>query len=250
MDIWKFFDITHREHVICNPTSEQKLDQLVELLRLPTGARVVDIATGFGELLIRIAQRYDAHCTGVDLSAFFIGEARRRLAERAPAANVTLVEMDGADYHPDALNSLSVASCIGASWIYGGHGGTLDALIAMVEPGGWVIVGEPFWIQEPTDEYLEVLEEKRETFGTHESNARAGEERGLDLVYTLVSSRDDWDRYEGLQWYAASEYARAVPDDPDVPELLERVGKGRRAYLQWGRETLGWAIYMFRRRVG
>ncbi len=38
MDTWKFYDITHREHVVCNPTSEEKLARLVELLRLPPGA--------------------------------------------------------------------------------------------------------------------------------------------------------------------------------------------------------------------
>ena len=42
MDTWKFYDITHREHVVCNPTSEEKLTCLVELLRLPTDAQVVD----------------------------------------------------------------------------------------------------------------------------------------------------------------------------------------------------------------
>jgi len=49
MDTWKFYDITHREHVVCNPTSEEKLTRLVELLRLPTDAQVVDIACGKGE---------------------------------------------------------------------------------------------------------------------------------------------------------------------------------------------------------
>ena len=29
----------------------------------------------------------------------------------------------------------------------------------------------------------------------------------LHLAYAIVSSRDDWDRYEGLQWYATEEYA-------------------------------------------
>jgi hypothetical protein len=30
MDMWKFYDITHREHVVCNPTSEEKLARLVD----------------------------------------------------------------------------------------------------------------------------------------------------------------------------------------------------------------------------
>jgi len=45
--------------------------------------------------------------------------------------------------------------------------------------------------------------------------------RGLDLVHTLVSSKNDWDRYKGLQWQATTDYVRAHPDDPGLPEPLE-----------------------------
>lgn len=58
MDTWKFYDITHREHVVCNPTSNDKLARLVGLLRLPAEARVVDIACGKGEFLIHLAEAY------------------------------------------------------------------------------------------------------------------------------------------------------------------------------------------------
>jgi hypothetical protein len=70
----------------------------------------------------------------------------------------------------------------------------------------------------------------------------------MELVHTIVSNKDDWDRYEGLQWFAAAEYARTHPDDPDVAELAERVSRAKTAYLYWGRDTLGWAIYVFRSR--
>ena len=159
-----------------------------------------------------------------------------------------LIEANGADFKADEPHSFSLASCIGASWIFGGHAGTLDALVSMVEPGGWVITGEPYWLQEPCDDYLEASGDELEGFGTHASNVEAGEHRGLDLVHTLVSNTDDWDRYEGLQWYATSEFARTHPSDPDLPELVERVEKAKAVYLRWGRETLGWAIYVFRGR--
>ncbi|MBS1112435.1 MAG: methyltransferase, partial [Nitrospirae bacterium] len=29
MDMWKFFNITHREHILCNPMSLEKLEQLI-----------------------------------------------------------------------------------------------------------------------------------------------------------------------------------------------------------------------------
>ena len=157
--------------------------------------------------------------------------------------------MDGADFKADEPHGFSVASCIGASWIFGGHEGTLDALISMTEPGGWVIEGEPYWLREPSEGYLGASGETREGFGTHLSNVEAGERRGLELVHTFVSSQDDWDGYEGLQWYATAEYARAHPEDPDLAELVERVAKGKATYLRWGRDTVGWAIYVFRRRA-
>jgi len=249
MDMWKFYDITHREHVVCNPTSEEKLARLVGLLRLPEDARVVDIACGKGEFLIRLAEAYGIRGTGIDISPFCIADAERRLEARAPGAAVVFNEMNGSDFSPDKPHSLALASCIGASWVFGGHAATLEALSGMVEPGGWVVVGEPYWLQEPSEEYLVALGDVRDSFGTHLENVEAGELRGLELVHALVSNKDDWDKYEGLQWYATAEFARSHPDDQDLPELLERVAKARVAYLRWGRDTLGWAIYVFRHRT-
>ena len=250
MDTWKFYDITHRGHVVCNPISEEKLACLVDLLHLPAAARVADIACGKGEFLMRLVEAYGVHGAGVDISPFFVAEAERRLRARVPQAAITFTRMDGACFKPDNPNSLALASCIGASWIFGGYAQTLDALLGMVEPDGWVIVGEPYWLREPSDEYLRASGLKRDAFGSHAENVEAGERRGLDLVHTLVSSKDDWDRYEGLQWYAVADYARTDEDDADLPELLERVAREKSIYLRWGREALGWAIYVFRCRGG
>lgn len=247
MDLWKFFDVTHREHRICNPTNEEKLSRLVSLLRLPPRSRVLDIACGKAEFLIRLAEAYDVAGVGVDLSPFFLDEARKNCAARAPRADLTLRHMDGKDVKREDFPPFRMASCLGASWIFGGHRGTLEALASFVEPDGWVIAGEPYWIQEPSAEYLELSGCKRGDFGTHDENAAAGRPLGLDLVHTIVSSHDDWDTYEGLQWLAADRYARAHRDDPDLPELADRVAKGKEAYLRWGRDVLGWAVYVFRR---
>lgn len=249
MDTWKFYDITHREHVVCNPTSEDKLARLVGLLRLPAEARVVDIACGKGEFLIRLAEAYGISGMGIDISPFCIADAQRQLRARSPAARIGFSQMNGSDFRPEAPCSLTLASCIGASWVFGGHAETLDALSGMVVPGGWVVVGEPYWLREPSREYLATSGLTRDDFGTHSGNVEVGERRGLELVHTFVSSNDDWDQYEGLQWYATAEYARSHPDDPDLPELLERVAKAKMVYLFWGRDTVGWSMYVFRRRL-
>ncbi|MCA9934665.1 MAG: class I SAM-dependent methyltransferase, partial [Anaerolineales bacterium] len=239
MNIWKFFDITHKEHIICNPSSLQKFARLVELLRLPPNAKVLELACGKAELLAQIAKRYEVTAVGVDTSPYCIRDAQAKLAERAPHVDITLLEMDGAKYTPDAPESFDLTVCLGASWIFNGHKGTLTALQAMTKPGGLIAVGEPYWLQEPDPEYLQMANMKADMFGTHYENATVGQTLGLKLLYTLVSNQDDWDTYESLQWYASENYALAHADDPDVPELLERVRDQKREYLQYGRATLG-----------
>jgi hypothetical protein len=247
MDQWKYFDITHREHVLCNPISVEKFEELIALLRLEPGAQVLEIAMGKGEFIIRLAERYKIEGIGIDLSPYHVSDAEKKRKERVPDAQLTFLEMDGANYKPEEPESFDLVACIGASWIYGGHKETLKALKEMAAPGSWVVVGEPYWRQEPAAEYLEAIGEDQNAFKAHTENVEAGQELGLELVYTLVSNQDDWDRYEGLQWYAATVWADEHPDDPDVGKVLKRVGEDRANYLKWGRETIGWSIYVFKK---
>jgi hypothetical protein len=115
----------------------------------------------------------------------------------------------------------------------------------MVKPGGLIVVGEPYWRQEPDPAYLTAAQFERDSFGSHYDNVQTGEGLGLNLLYTLVSNHDDWDRYEALQWYASARYSRENPDDADLPELKRRLDQQKIEYLRWGRATLGWAIYLF-----
>ena len=252
MDTWKFFDVTHRDHVICNPTSPARIDELVSLLDLPPRPRVLDVASGKGEFLLRVAERYGGPegagvaAVAIDISPYVVAELRQKVAARAPAASIEMLEQDAATYAPPP-SSFDLACCIGASWIYGGHARTLAALSAAVRPGGQVLAGEPFWRREPEEAYLAEVGLRRDDVGTHAENVAAGETLGLVPLLALVSSGEEWDRYETLQWRATARYAAAHPEDPDVPELVERVARARHAYLTWGRDVLGWALYLFSR---
>ncbi len=247
MDLWKFYHITHRHHHICNPTSEQKLTEICGLLGLEAGARVLDMGCGKGELLIRLAECYGITGVGVDLSPYAVRDARRRHRERIPDSTLKFVCQDGRTFRPDEPTYFDLSMCVGASWIWNGHRGTLLALAAMTKPEGFILVGEPFWMEEPPPQYLATEGMQRGDVGTHHDNVRTGEKEGLTFLYSAVSSPDDWDRYEGLQWYAAAEYARRHPDDPDLTPLMARIRRSRDAYLRWGRDCLGWALYLFRR---
>ncbi len=245
MDIWKYFGITHTDHTLKNPMSLAKTQELVDLLRLPDGGRILDIACGKAEFLCLVAQRYEVTGIGLDLSRIAFEAAQRNVAAWQLADRIELLNMDGADYELDRPGSLDMASCIGASWIYQGHQKTLEVLKDMVKPGGLVLAGEPFWRITPEPEYLVMTGQEAGSYGSHASNVQAGVDLGLTFWYAIVSSEDDWDRYEGLQWQAAERHVAAHPEDPDAEALLGTLRKNRDAYLRWGRDCLGWATYLF-----
>lgn len=244
MDLWKFFSIGHARHAYCNPFSATKFDELIELFDLPSGGRVLDIACGKGELLARTASRWGAGGVGVDISPYFCADARARIAAAGHADAIEIVEGNGSEFDA-APGSFDAAFCIGATWVFGGLSGTLAALADFVKPGGLVMVGEPHWLRTPSPEYLAASSHRPKSFDTHAGNIRTGLDLGLSFLHAIASSQDDWDRYEGLQCGAAERYAEANPADPDVPELLERVRTSRDLYLRWGRDELGWAVYLF-----
>ena len=118
------------------------------------------------------------------------------------AERVEIVEGDAAAFplEPEAWDA---ALCLGASFVWHGLDGTLEALAPAVRPGGNVVVGEPFWRTWPLPEGIDDLGylPLRETVARFES-------AGLALVSLIASSEDDWDTYESLHWRAARGVAR------------------------------------------
>ena len=78
MDIWKYYDITHKKHLVCNPMNKDKLEGLFSLLDVKPGSKVLDIACGKGEPLIRLAELFNISGTGVDLSPYCIKDCEKK----------------------------------------------------------------------------------------------------------------------------------------------------------------------------
>lgn len=239
--------VMHAKQTILNPMRGEKMTHFCKMLDLPKNSRVADIGSGKGEFLHRLYEMYNISGVGVDKSPYFIEDSKKLKAERAPDADIEYLLMDGADYKPD--EQFDLACCMGASWIYGGIRGSLKALKDMTKPGGLIVLGEPYWLKEPDDDYLRLEEAKREDFHSHRENVLMGDEFGITCVYTLASDTMDWDEYEAPHWWAVSEYVDEHPDDPDLPEIIESYKKFRETYLKYGRDTMGWCLYVYRKPI-
>ena len=243
MDTWRYFELTHSAHDLLNPFRPERLDLLGERLGLGPGSRVLDVACGHGEMLLRWHERLGVSGLGIDASPFHSRRARERAEARAPGA-VEVREGRGEDLRTDEL--FDAACCLGASWIWHGHRGTLEALLGFVRPGGAVVVGEPFWKEEPARGYLEAEGLERGSFHDLEGCRRTALELGLELIWMGGATEEEWDEYEMKQALAVDAFALAHPDDPDLAALRERRRRHDEAYFRWGRSCLGWAVWAFR----
>lgn len=245
LDQTKFTTIAHRDHVLCNPLESAKVDRVLELFDLPPGARVLDVGCGKAEMLMRLIELYGCSAVGVDINAAFLTEARARSFDRGATAQLELLEQK-ADAFTGAKASFDAALCVGATHVWGGLAPTLEALRGYVKPGGLVLVGEGYWRRKPDPGYLKAIGAKAKEFTEHMGNVEAGLAAKLTYLYALVSDEDDFDHYEGLYNLAVESHCLAHPSDPDVEAMRVRIRAWRDAYLRWGRETLGFGLYLFR----
>lgn len=245
MDRARFSTLAHHDHVYCNPIGSVKMDRVLTLLDLPPGTRALDIGCGKGELLVRLAEKYGARGVGVDTNAEFLDVARARLAARAPEVEVELLHQDFAGY-PAGEAAFDVVACIGASHACGGYRAALRTLLERVKPGGYVLMGEGYWRREPAPEYLAALGgATRDELTDHAGNVLIAMDAGLIPMYAAASSPDEWDDYEGLYARSIERHLINHPDDPDAEEMGRRIREWRQNYLQYGRDTLGFGLYLF-----
>jgi hypothetical protein len=154
--------------------------------------------------------------------------------------------------HSDALafsfeaGHYDCALCLGGSFIWEGLRPTVEALSAGVEPGGFVVVGEPYWRTWPLPPGFQPEEDL--DFLTLPETVERFESAGVELVSLITSSEEDWDRYESLHWLTLEQWLHENSTDSDA-ERFRALGRAERdIYLRWHRDLLGWAIFIGRKR--
>lgn len=173
-----------------------------------------------------------------------MGAARERIERAGLEQLVEVIHADAREFLPEA-GAYDAVLCLGASFVWAGLPGTLAVLTPSTRPGGFVVVGEPYWRAWPLPEGVDL--EPGEDFVTLAETVDRFETAGLAVVGLIASSQDDWDRYESLHWLTLDEWLREHPDDPQADEFRERGGRSRERYLRWRCDVLSWAILVGRR---
>ena len=237
--------IAHRDHIFANPVSKSKIDRALSLLEVGPGDQVLDVGCGNAELLIRLIELHDIVGVGVDPSLESLATGRQRARGRILAERLRLHPMPIADFVP-TNGVFTAALCVGATHAYGDYERTLGALKSAVGPGGQLLIGEGYWKRPPDPDYLALLDTTVDELTDHAGNVSRAVRAGLTPLYTAASSDDEWDHYEGLYCRAVERYVATHPDDPEGEEFKAYIRRWYAGYLRWGRQTLGFGLYLLR----
>ncbi len=238
-------EIAESDHRILNPFTDAHLMELASVSRVGPGTRVLDLACGKGEMLVRWAQEHGSSGVGVDISETFVAAARLRADELGLAKRVVIELGDARDCHPEP-QAFDVGACIGATWIGDGVPGTIELLRPAVAPDGLFLIGEPYWREPPPPEARRALGEDDHDFDDLASLLQRFESAGTELVEMVLADPHSWDRYVASQWWTLRLWLDDHPGDPlkeDVERYLEDC---RHSHLAYQRRYLGWGVFVLK----
>jgi SAM-dependent methyltransferase len=228
--------LAHAHHPVAAPLSDASVARLVERLDPRPGGRVLDLGCGQGAWTrALLGRRTDLSGVGVDLHP---GADPDELAS-ALGGRAVLEQADATTWQGGVFDAVLA---VGVSHVFGGPGGTLDAVRRHLAPGGRVLFGDAVWDTPPTDAALVALEATADEFPDLAGLVRLAGEHGHEVVHGHVSTLEEWDEYEWSWTGALADWALAPGRDPaDRAEALLAARSHRDAWLGGYRAVLGFA---------
>ena len=244
----RFYEISEAQHTLQYPMSLDSVLELGRKLDIRKSTRVLDLASGKGELLCQWAREFDAIGVGVDGDEAFVTQAHERANTLDVGLKINFVHDDPISY-PQSFHEYDVIISMRLAQL----GTDLPSVLELMKPAlrshdSKFIIGEPFWKEEPDEAILDDVGLESDTLMTLGQILYTFDEAQLELIDFVQSSTDDWDRYEGLHWRAVYDWILDNPNELDVGDLREWNANNRRLYMMFGRRYIGWGMFVLGKR--
>jgi SAM-dependent methyltransferase len=239
VDFFDLKNISERYLELLNPTTPEKMLDIGNVVGLGKNSRVIDFGCGFGETLALWASNFGVSGIGIDIREYACERARKKMKEHGISDRVQILCLNAAEYRFQK-HYFNVAACIGATFIWHGFRPTILEMKDALQPNGKLVIGEPYWLK---DSVPKEFAEKQSVYHEDEILEIIREE-GFDLEYLVRANTDDWDRYETGNWIGLLRWLDENPKHQERSEVIKHLHESQNEYLRYGREYMGWALYV------
>ena len=124
--------------------SPLKLVATGKILGFCRETKLIDFGCGRGDALNLWGEYFGITGIGIELNNSFCDIARQKLAKSGLSDKIRIVCADASTYNFEP-HAHDVATCVNASFIWGGFRGTLRKLKSAINDAGSMVIGEPYY---------------------------------------------------------------------------------------------------------
>jgi SAM-dependent methyltransferase len=222
---------------LMNPTTPDRVLAAARLAGVSADDLVLDLGCGNGTVLALLADTFGCRGLGIDCRPEAVLAARAFARSRGLEDRVAF-RCDDAARPADSFCCATVALCLGAASAFGGIEGAAAVLRGSLGDDGRAVLGERYWRTE------RVPPEFARDFAdcvTEYELLGIVREHGFSLTGIVRSGEAEFDAYEAAIWAGCRSALARDPDDDEVRSYLSRI---QDEYLGYGREYVGWAMYV------
>lgn len=243
----KFSIIANKYLEINNPISKEKINTLINLLDLKKDDQVIDIGAGKGLILKSIIDKYDAKGFLIEMHHGLFDDIKNNFKDYNKNVSIELKPYQQfIEENSEKLFDCIV--CIGSNQaVSKDFEDSIKKMSEKLNKGGKLLLGQGYWKKTPDKDYLESTGISEDEMLSHYQNIETAGKYNLSHLYSLTASQDEWDNFEGLFNKAVKDYCFDNPEDPENITYLQRIENWNRNYLKYGRDTMGFALYLFRK---
>lgn len=222
---------------IMNPTTPERVLAAARSAGLSADDFVLDLGCGNGTVLAVLATASGCRGLGIESRPGAAAAAQELVRARNLEDRVE-IRCGDATARGGLPDGISIALCLGSASAFGGIEDAVGALRDRLGPNGRAILGERYWRTE------RVPPEFARGFTdcvTEYELLTIVREHGFALEGIVRSTEAEFDAYEAAIWAGCRSALARDPDDLEVRAYLSRI---QDEYLGYGREYVGWAMYV------
>ena len=241
MDDQFIYSVAQGDLGIKNPVSTPVLIEAGEAAGLSEGSYVVDFGCGNATLMLLWHSHFRITGTGVECRKDECLKAKEQIMASGAGNDIEIICGRAEDYIPQKCDC---AVCLGSSEIFGGVTGSIGFFGDLLDTGALLVLGDRYWRKntvppEFAREWPDIPTEY-ELF----SEAR---DAGFEVAFARSSSEYDWDRYESGIWSSCLHWLKTNTGDPMHGSVHEYLRLIQDEYAAYGREFMGWGIYVMKK---